>query len=314
MTAAPQHESWSMAPQMYRRWIPRRPGRILGALRLAAGLRRADKTRAAQARALGLAIPEALVISPTLDCGLSCPGCAADHGGRDRTHALDPALIDDVVAQGRELGIGRLALVGGEPLLAGDLPERLARKHPDCLLVIFTNGRPLDEARARAFAPLSNVVFFVNVFSGCASSCRGDALPEGVVPILQRMQRHGLLFGFAATITPTNERLFAADETLDRLLELGACGGILLDHIADLERGQRSDPHGLSPDERAAFVAGARSWSRRRGAAVVMVPEDEALYGGCGAAGRRMVHLSAYGTYDPCPLVPFSGFQRGPRY
>ena len=36
------------------------------------------------------------------------------------------------------------------------------------------------------------------------------------------------------------------------------------------------------------------------------MPGDEEEFGGCLAAGRGFIHISASGNVEPCPFVPFS--------
>jgi MoaA/NifB/PqqE/SkfB family radical SAM enzyme len=38
----------------------------------------------------------------------------------------------------------------------------------------------------------------------------------------------------------------------------------------------------------------------------VAFPGDEALFGGCLAAGRGFIHISAGGDIEPCPFAPYS--------
>jgi len=38
----------------------------------------------------------------------------------------------------------------------------------------------------------------------------------------------------------------------------------------------------------------------------ISVPGDEEQFGGCLAAGRGFIHVSADGNVEPCPFVPFS--------
>src|SRR6185436_21028724 len=60
------------------------------------------------------------------------------------------------------------------------------------------------------------------------------------------------------------------------------------------------------PAARAAVVTNARAFAAEHQFFVRLVPEDEALFGGCMAAGREILCVSAYATIDPCPFVPFS--------
>ncbi len=56
-------------------------------------------------------------------------------------------------------------------------------------------------------------------------------------------------------------------------------------------------------DEMTVKMAGFRD---KFPALFVAVPGDEKDFGGCLAAGRGFVHVSADGNVEPCPFVPYS--------
>ena len=49
-----------------------------------------------------------------------------------------------------------------------------------------------------------------------------------------------------------------------------------------------------------------RTWHSQWPALFITVPGHEAEVGGCLAAGRGFVHISAEGDLEPCPFAPFS--------
>ncbi len=60
-------------------------------------------------------VPWAILLDPTSACNLHCTGCwAAEYGHKLN---LDLETIDDIVKQGKELGIYMYIYTGGEPLV-----------------------------------------------------------------------------------------------------------------------------------------------------------------------------------------------------
>lgn len=293
---------WDVAARMFLPWIQGHPGRLGRIAGLLWALHRSDRRRQRMASRYGVPIPITLVISPSLRCNLACPSC----GAKDRpggTSELSPQALKGVLAECRTLGIGRLVLIGGEPLLRADLDE-VVGSHPDLLFFIFTNGRLLSDERACRFASFANLVLLVNASSG---SCRGSALDPLVVDAFRRMERHGLLYGCSATVTTANQAAFSSPGTLETLRALGCRCGVFFNYLPPF--GSNGDPLALDPVARRRFVARVRAFCRERGFFALFAPEDEQLLGGCVAAGREVMHVAASGAIEPCPFVPLSPFR-----
>ena len=62
----------------------------------------------------------------------------------------------------------------------------------------------------------------------------------------------------------------------------------------------------FSPKEHKAGLLDAMASAGRRFPDVVAFPGDEEKLGGCIAAGRGFVHVSATGDLEPCPFSPYS--------
>lgn len=85
----------------------------------------------------------AILLDPTSACNLHCTGCwAAEYG-----HKLNLSLetIDNIVCQGKELGIYMYIYTGGEPMVRKKDLITLCERHPDCEFLSFTNGTLLNE-------------------------------------------------------------------------------------------------------------------------------------------------------------------------
>jgi hypothetical protein len=82
-------------------------------------------------------IPWAILLDPTSACNLHCTGCwAAEYGNKLN---LSYEEIDDIITQGKELGVYMYIYTGGEPLVRKDDLIRICEKHDDCVFLTFTN-------------------------------------------------------------------------------------------------------------------------------------------------------------------------------
>ena len=95
---------------------------------------------------LGCNIPWAILLDPTSACNLHCTGCwAAEYGNRLN---LTVDEIDDIISQGKELGVYMYIYTGGEPLVRKKDLIQLCENHNDCVFLSFTNGTLIDDAFA----------------------------------------------------------------------------------------------------------------------------------------------------------------------
>ena len=85
----------------------------------------------------GCNIPWAILLDPTSACNLHCTGCwAAEYGNKLN---LSFEEIDDIIRQGKELGVYMYIYTGGEPMVRKKDLIRLCEKHNDCVFLCFTN-------------------------------------------------------------------------------------------------------------------------------------------------------------------------------
>lgn len=288
-------------------WLVERPDRRRAAADLAASLIAAEKRRAETAMRLDIEIPMTLVVGLSTRCNLRCPSCLAIDEVAGPETALSRDAVDALLDEARTLGIARIALVGGEPLLALEF-DRVIEDHPRLFFAVFTNGRAADAARLDRLAKQANIAMFVNVTATSRDRDAGGFDPE-VPAILGRLRERGILFGFSATVHAGNSSMFADPGTYKEMARLGTRFGLLLDYFAEV--GAAADPRQwiVPPDERARIVEIARRSGAALGMPVLCAPEDEKTNGGCGAAGRLLVYVSPEGTIEPCPFARRSSFR-----
>ena len=101
-------------------------------------------------------IPWAILLDPTSACNLHCIGCWAAEYGNKLNLSFDE--IDDIVRQGKEMGVYMYIYTGGEPLVRKKDLIRICEKHDDCIFLAFTNGTLIDEAFADEMLRVKNFV------------------------------------------------------------------------------------------------------------------------------------------------------------
>ena len=117
-----------------------------------AGWKKQDECR----EKYGCNIPWAILLDPTSACNLHCTGCWAAEYGNKLNLTYDE--IDDIIRQGKELGVYMYIYTGGEPLVRKKDLIRLCEKHNDCIFLSFTNATLIDEDFANDMLRVGNFV------------------------------------------------------------------------------------------------------------------------------------------------------------
>ena len=115
----------------------------------------------ALSKELGCNIPMTMLIDPTSACNLKCTGCwAAEYG--DKLN-MSYETLDDIIRQGKELGMHLFLYSGGEPLVRKADIIRLCEAHPDCQFAAFTNGTLIDAQFAQDILRVKNFIPIISV-------------------------------------------------------------------------------------------------------------------------------------------------------
>ena len=140
-------------------------------------------------------IPWAILLDPTSACNLHCVGCWAAEYGNKLNLSFDE--IDDIVRQGKEMGVYMYIYTGGEPLVRKKDLIRICEKHDDCIFLAFTNGTLIDEAFADEMLRVKNFVPAISLegFEEATDSRRGEGVYEKVIQAMELLHRKKLLYG-----------------------------------------------------------------------------------------------------------------------
>ncbi len=265
----------------------------------------AARRRSAAARQ-GLDVPPIAIFSITNACNLACKGCyhRALHSRPNGSRELDAADIRRLLAEAQELGVSFFVIAGGEPLTRPEIVD-IAAEFPRIIFLLVTNGILLDSPLIARLARQRNTVPVLSMEGDRAQTDgrRGDGMHQRLRSRMAELARRHLFYSLSCTVSRENFDTVTDPAFIEEAVRTGCRLFLLLEYtpIAEgtddwmLTAGQREAMRGL--------VAGMR---KRFPAVFIAVPWDEEDVGGCLAAGRGFVHISAEGRVEPCPFAPYS--------
>jgi MoaA/NifB/PqqE/SkfB family radical SAM enzyme len=218
---------------------------------------------------------------------------------------MDAATLDRIVSEAAGLGISVIVISGGEPLIRKDEILALAKKFPEILFPVFTNGFAIDDGFARGCAERNNVVPIISVegFREETDRRRGTGVYDRVMNACGRLRENRVFFGCAVTVTSQNLGVAVSGRFVKEMTGTGTRTVVYVEYVP-VEAG--TDYLVLSPTQQKDLHAAINRLNTDHPALFFGFPGDEAMYGGCLAAGRGFVHINPSGSLEACPAAPFS--------
>ena len=252
-------------------------------------------------------IPWLILFDPTSACNLHCTGCwAAEYGNRLN---LTFEEMDDLITQGKELGVYFYMLTGGEPLVRKQDIIRLCEKHNDCEFNIYTNSTLIDEAFCKECVRVGNISFSLSIEGTKETNDgrRGDGHYEAVLHAMDLMKQYGLIFGTSICYTRANVEAVTSDEFLDMLIEKGVRYSFYFHYMPV---GNNASPDLLpTPEQRKYMIKRVREVRGFSGGKPIFLMDfqnDGEYVGGCIAGGRNYFHVNSNGDAEPCVFIHYS--------
>jgi MoaA/NifB/PqqE/SkfB family radical SAM enzyme len=254
------------------------------------------------ARVYGFRPPYLLVISPTMRCNLNCYGCyAGEYDGSE----LDLESVIGLIDEAKRYGIYFIVISGGEPFMWDGLLD-LFERESDVYFQVYTNGRLIDGSMAERLSRLGNVLPCISLegFEEETDRRRGKGHFARVLRAMEALRKHGVIFGFSATATRTNNDLIVSDEFVDFCEKQGCFIGWYFNYIPV----GRCPDIGLMPTPRQRIRRRRRLLKLRRGRRILLADfwNDGPLTGGCIAGGRSYLHINSNGDAEPCVFTHFA--------
>jgi len=251
----------------------------------------------------GVYPPDALLISPTMRCNLSCEGCYS--GDYPRDEELELETIDRVIDEGKEMGIHLILFTGGEPFLRKDIFE-LFEKHGDVGFQIYTNGTLIDEKMVDRFVDLGNVMPAISLegLQEHTDLRRGRGRFQRGAQVMDLLRKAGLFFAVSTTQMRNNTDVLTSDAFIDFLVEKGC---ILMWNFHYVPIGRHPDINLMATPQQRNYMRERLEYFRAtKPMLFVDFWNDGHLTDGCIAGGRKYLHINARGDVEPCVFCHFA--------
>lgn len=249
-------------------------------------------------------IPWAILLDPTSACNLHCTGCWAAEYGNKLNLSFDE--IDDIIRQGKDMGVYMYIYTGGEPLVRKADIIKLCEKHNDCIFLCFTNGTLIDEAFANEMLRVKNFVPAISLegFEKATDSRRGEGVFKKVLNTMELLKTKKLLFGISSCYTSVNYDSITSEAYYDMMINSGA---YFVWYFHYMPVGNDASPELMpTPEQRYTVYKRIRDYRTRKPLFAMDFQNDAEFVEGCIAGGRRYLHINANGDVDPCVFVHYS--------
>ena len=249
-------------------------------------------------------MPWRILLDPTSACNLHCVGCWAAEYGNKLNLSFDE--IDDIITQGKELGVYMYIYTGGEPMVRKNDLISLCNKHSDCIFLCFTNATLIDQAFAEDMLRVKNFIPAISVEGDELShdGRRGDGSFHAVTRAMDILKKNRLPFGISCCYTSENLDSVTSDAFVDQMVEWGAK---FVWYFHYMPVGNDAVPELLcTPEQREQMYHRIREIRATKPIFAMDFQNDGQYVGGCIAGGRRYLHINANGDVDPCVFIHYS--------
>ncbi len=265
---------------------------------------RAAARQRARLRQEGVHVPPIMIFSVTNRCNLHCKGCYHQALGRSSHPEMSEEKMAEVVVEAKELGISFVVVAGGEPLLREKLID-ITMRTPEIIFLVFTNGLLLDDELLARLDGQRNLVPVISLegYAAQTDARRGEGVHQRVLDVVRRLNDRGMFWSISLTVTRSNVETVTDREFIRQFIDLG-CKLLFFLEYTPIAEG--TEEWVLTDSQRDELLRRRDSLRSEFSALFIAVPGDEEDVGGCLAAGRGFVHVSAEGDVEPCPFAPYS--------
>lgn len=252
----------------------------------------------------GIHVPPIMIFSITHKCNLNCKGCYEKSIRPAAKKELTNEQLRSIIKQANDLGISFVVIAGGEPLMRKNFFET-TKDYQNMIFIIFTNGLLLDEKMIKNIQNQKNIIPLISL-EGCEAETddvRGEGVYARLENIIKGLKKQNLFFGTSLTLTSTNFDTVTSETFIKKLLGIG-CKFFLFIEYNPIKTG--TENRMVTENQRNRLMDIMRAFKEKWPALFVAVPGDEDEIGGCLAAGRGFIHISAEGDVEPCPFAPYS--------
>lgn len=252
----------------------------------------------------GINIPPILIFSLTTRCNLTCKGCYAQALHPPSDKEMGEAKIRGMMEEAKKLGISFFIIAGGEPFMRPEILD-ITKDFPEILFLLFTNGLLIDDKILLRLKKQKNIIPMVSLegHTEDTDGRRGHGVHDILQNLIGKFKSKGIFFGLSLTITRTTFQVLTDYHFVKNLVKRGCKFFLFLEYTAIIEGTENLI---LTDDQRRLLRDLMDSFHSKFSALFITVPGHEVEVGGCLAAGRGFVHITAEGDLEPCPFAPFS--------
>ncbi len=263
----------------------------------------ANRKREAWARK-GVRVPPMLIYSITQACNLNCKGCYAKALHNSQQADMSPEAFGALIDEADRIGVSIMMLAGGEPFMRKELLDA-TRRHPGMIFPVFTNGLLLNGNLFDILMKQKHVIPVLSLEGNAweTNSRRGAGVFENAQTLIEKFRRAHHLFGISVTVNHKNFATVTSREYVDRMTALGSKVHFYVNYVPVTAGTEEQALDRAQIDALPGILEGFR---RKHGALFVGFPSGEEEFGGCLAAGKGFVHVSAQGDVQPCPFSPYA--------
>ncbi|HUX21980.1 MAG TPA: radical SAM protein [Spirochaetia bacterium] len=252
----------------------------------------------------GLHVPPMTIFSVTNRCNLHCKGCYAQAISREAEEELSASEMAGIVRDASELGVSFIIIAGGEPLLRPEVVS-LASSFPRVLFLLVTNGLLLDASLIAQLKRQPNTIPVLSIEGNESQTDdrRGEGVHRRLRAKMRELREAGVFFSLSLTVNRINFETVTSPEFVSAAIDSGCMFFLFLEYTP-VRAG--TEDWVISETQRVEMADRILAFRAKHRAVFVAVPWDEDEVGGCLAAGRGFVHISASGNLEPCPFAPYS--------
>jgi len=268
---------------------------------------RGTKTIRANREKYNCNIPWLILFDPTNACNMHCEGCWSGTYGKKSHMSFED--MDKIITQGKELGVYLYMMTGGEPLVRKKDILKLAEKHNDVQLGIYTNSTLIDDEFCREVVRLGNITFMLSIEGTPETNDarRGSGHYAAVMNAMDLFRKYGILFGTSICYTSANIEAVTNENFIRFIADKGARFGFFFHYMPV---GSNAVPALMPTVEQRAKMIETIRYYRSDQSDVGFYPmdfqNDGEYVGGCIAGGRNYFHINAHGDAEPCVFIHFS--------
>ncbi len=252
----------------------------------------------------GVQVPPMLIYSITQACNLNCKGCYAKALHTDPKSDLSAEVFAGLINEADRIGVSIIMLAGGEPFMRPELLD-ITRKHPGMIFPVFTNGLLLTDALLQRLKGQKHVIPILSLEGNAfeTDARRGMGVYENAQKLIARLRKIHHLFGISVTVNRMNFTTVTSAEYVNHMTALGSRVHFYVNYVPVTPG---SEEKALVQQQVQALPGLLDGFRRKHSALFVGFPSGEEEFGGCLAAGKGFVHISAQGDVQPCPFSPYA--------